>query len=76
MSGADKLYKNTKRLESAKDARQYMSRTINAFDDGRIAEDKARTIGYLIKVFLNAWESQELEERLEELEEHVEEIGR
>ena len=66
------VYDINKRLTNSKQARQYLSATINAFDSGKIDEDHARTIGYLIKVLLSAIEQSDLEERLENLEEIVE----
>lgn len=71
MSGKHKLYKNKVRLQDAKDARRFMQRVINAYDDDRIETEKARAFGYLIKVFLDAYESGELVERVEELEENI-----
>jgi len=62
------VYNIDKRLTNAKQARQYLSATINAFDAGEIDEDHARTLGYLIKVLLSAIEASEFEERLNELE--------
>ena len=76
MAGNKKLYKNSFRLQDATDARRFMQRVINAFDDSRIEEDRARAFGYLIKVFLSTVEASEWEERLEELEKHVENLQR
>ena len=68
MAGNQKLYKNSVRLQDAKDARRFMQRTINAFDDGRIGESRARAFGYLIRTFIKSYQAQELQERVEELE--------
>lgn len=76
MSGAKKIYKNKKRLQDARDARVFMQRVINAFDDNRIPEDRARTFGYLIRTFIKTYEAQELQERVEQLEESVESLER
>ena len=62
------VYQRLKRLRSAKDARQYMQALVEAFDKNRISEKKARTLGYLIKIFLQTYEQAELQERVEELE--------
>lgn len=72
MAGNDKIYKNKKRLQSARDARLYMQRVINAFDDNRINKDKARTFGYLIRTFIKTYEAQELEDRVSFLEDRLE----
>lgn len=74
MAGNDKIYKNKKRLLDAKDARRFMQRVINAYDDERIDTEKARTFGYLIRSFLKTYKAQELEERVENLEETLEGI--
>lgn len=72
MAGNDKLYKNKVRLQDAKDARRFMQRVINAYDDDRIDTEKARGFGYLIRTFLKSYEAQELLERVENLEENLE----
>jgi len=69
------VYGIDKRLTNSKQARQYLSATINAFDAGKIDEDHARTIGYLIKVLLSAIDQSELSERVEELEKIVNSKG-
>ena len=66
------VYDIDKRLTNAKQVRQYLAATINAFDSGKIDEDHARTIGYLCKVIMAAIEQSDLQERLESLEEIVE----
>ena len=68
MAGNQKIYKNSFRLQDGRDARKFMQRVINAFDDSRISEDRARTFGYLIRTFIKTYEAQELQERVEELE--------
>ncbi len=72
MAGNDKIYKNKKRLLDAKDARRFMQRVINAYDDDRIDTEKARTFGYLIRSFLKTYKAQELDERVEQLEKQIE----
>lgn len=62
------VYSQFKRLQNPKDAREFMQKLINAFDKNRVTEDKARTLGYLIKIFLSTWELSDLNERVEELE--------
>jgi len=69
------VYDIDKRLTNAKQARQYLSATINAYDAGEIDENHARTIGYLIKVLLSAIEQSDIEERLEELESIIDKRG-
>lgn len=71
MAGNHKIYKNSFRLHDAKDARKFMQRIVNAYDDGIIDTEKARCFGYLIRCFLKSYESQELDERIEELEKQV-----
>lgn len=62
------VYNIDKRLTNAKQVRQYLSATVNAFDAKEIDEDHARTIGYLCKVLLSAIEQSDFEKRLDELE--------
>lgn len=71
MAGNQKIYKNKTRLQDAKDARKFMQRVINSYDDGRIDTEKARAFGYLIRTFVKTYEAQELLERVEELETKV-----
>ena len=68
MAGNQKIYKNSVRLQDAKDARRFLARVINAYDDGRIDTEKSRAFGYLIRTFVKTFEAQELQERVEELE--------
>ena len=66
------VYQRLKRLRTAKDARQYMQALIEAFDKNEISTSKARTLGYLIKIFLDTYEKADLQSQVEELMESVE----
>ena len=68
-------YKQFKRLQTARDSREFMQKVINAYDKNEIDKDKARTLGYLIKIFIKTYEVAELEERVEKLEELAEQKG-
>ena len=72
---ANSVYKQMKRLQDANDAREFMQAVINAYDKNEIDKDKARTLGYLIKIFIKTYEVAELEERVEKLEELAEQKG-
>lgn len=65
------VYKQFKRLQTARDSREFMQKLINAVDKNKISIEKARTLGYLLKIFLDTVEASEFEERLEELEKIV-----
>ena len=72
MSGEHKIYKNNRRLNDMSAVRKYLARTLNAYDDGRIESQKLRDITYLCKTLMKALESENLEERVEELEQLAE----
>ena len=59
------------RLNKPEDVRRLISRTINELKKDELSEGKAKTIGYLCNILLNAMESTELAKRIEELEERV-----
>jgi len=65
------VYKQMKRLQTARDAREFMQALINAFDKNEISKDKARTLGYLIKIFLQSYEVAELQQEVEEIREII-----
>ena len=46
------VYKQMKRLKKASHSREYMQKLINSYDKNEISKDKARTLGYLIKIFI------------------------
>ena len=66
------VYKQFKRLQNARQAREFMQKTINAFDKNKISEGKARALGYLIKVFLDTYQLADLQGEVEELKEIIE----
>ncbi len=61
------VYQRLKRLRTARDARQYMQALIEAYDKNEISTDKARALGYLIKIFLDSYEKADLQKQVEEL---------
>ena len=63
------VYKQFKRLQDNKDAREFMQAVINAYDKDEIDTSQARCYGYLIKVFLDTVEASDIQERIEKLEE-------
>lgn len=69
------VYKRLKRLRSATDGREFMQSLINAYDKNEISTEKARALGYLIKIFLDTVEASDIEERIEELEKIVSSKG-
>ena len=64
----NQVYSQFKRLQTARDAREFMQKVINAYDKNEISKDKSRTLGYLIKIFLQTYEQAVLQERVEVLE--------
>ena len=68
MSGARKLYKNKVHLNDLGSCRRYMARVINMLDEGQISGEEARDRGYCIKIISDLIKSEDLEQRVEELE--------
>jgi len=61
-------------LVTAADAKLFLSRVINGVWQGSIpATPVANTLGFLVRCFLDAHDKSEIEERLEKIEEIVEE---
>ena len=65
------VYKQFKRLRTATDSREYMQQLVNALDKNKVSVEKARALGYLIKIFLDTYELENLEERIETLESSI-----
>lgn len=65
------VYSQFKRLQNAQDSRKFMQKLINAYDKNEISTEKARALGYLLKIFLDTVEASDFEKRLEELEQIV-----
>ena len=62
------------RLKTPKDIQNLMARAINSLWTGKMpAGNPAGALGYLSKIFLEAYEKSELEIRLEQLEKRMEE---
>lgn len=62
------------RLKTPKDIQNLMASAINSLWTGRMpAGNPAGALGYLSKIFLEAYEKSELEVRLEQLEKRMEE---
>jgi len=77
MSGENEpIYKYEKRLDSLKAARQYMGAAIIAYDQGKITSEKLSTLSTAINTLIRALEKGDIERRMEELEELLEEKRR
>ena len=59
------------RVNSARDAQKLLSRMINERRRGDIGSEECRDVGYLVKIFLDAFDAGELEERITELEKSI-----
>jgi len=70
------VYSQFKRLQNARHSREYMQQLINAVDKNEVSIKKARCLGYLIKIFLDTYEIENIEERVEELEKIAKNQGR
>jgi len=62
------VYSQFKRLRNISDSREFMQKLINSLDKNEISVEKARALGYLIKIFNDTAELENLEERIETLE--------
>jgi len=63
------------RLKTPEDIKRLMARSINKLWSGEMpASNPAGSLGYLAKIFLEAYEKSELEIRLEAVEKRLEEI--
>ena len=72
MSGKHKMYKNKIHLTDLDSCRRYLSRVINQLDDGVIDGKEARDRGYIIKIIADILQTQDIEQKVEELEKLVE----
>ncbi len=59
------------RLKDARSAKKLLATLINQLYRGEISGDTARDMGYLVKIFLDAVESSDIEKRLSALEERL-----
>lgn len=65
----NKLYKNNIRLSKPKQVRLLMARAVNMFNQNKIDYKDLRAVGYIGGQILSAFETVELKERIEKLEE-------
>ena len=72
LSEDTKVYRNKIRLENSRQVQRLLARTINLLNDGELSEGKAKTIGYLSGILLKSFETIDLEERLRQLEQQIE----
>ena len=70
------IYEYEKRLDSFKSARQFQAKAITAFDQGKITAEKLKAISTAMNTLLRALEQSDLEERMEKLEELVQDNKR
>ena len=62
------VYSQFKRLRNISDSREFMQKLINSLDKNEISVEKARALGYLIKIFNDTAQLENLEARIETLE--------
>lgn len=72
MAEKQRIYKNSIRLENPQAVQRLLARTINLLNDNMIDVHRAKAIGYLSNILLHAFESVNLEKRIEELESAIE----
>ena len=66
------IYEYEKRLDSMKSARQFQAKALVKFDQGEISADKLKAISTAMNTLLRALEQSDLEDRMERLEEQLE----
>ena len=66
------IYNIEKRLDSMKSARQFQAKAITAYDHGKISAEKLSTISKAMNTLLRALDSDQLEKRLNNIEEQLE----
>jgi len=59
------------RLNDLRDAQKLLKKLINERYRDELETGKARDIGYLLKVFIEAYEKSDLEKRIEALEQNL-----
>jgi len=69
------MYKNRIRLENPRHVQRLLARTINYLHEGEITDNKARVVGYLCGIMLRGFETVDLQQRIEELEEYAKRGG-
>ena len=65
------IYRNKIRLDNSRAIQRLLSRTVNMLIADEMAEGKARTIGYLCNIMLNAYDSIDLDKRITAVEEKI-----
>lgn len=66
---------NTVRLNTATKVTKFMANVINQLNQGKIDPNKARALGYLCSVQLQGIEKAELEKKVEQLENMINDRG-
>ncbi len=64
------------RLNNPAQVRRFLNRTINQLLNGEIKSDDARCVGYLSNILLKSIETEELENRLTEIEKQMAKEGK
>lgn len=73
MGESKPIYDYEKRLDSMKSVRQFMSKAVMAYDRGDITSEKLSTFSTAINTLIRALEKGDIEQRMEELEQLLEE---
>lgn len=68
------IYRNKVRLNKPKDVQKLLARTANMLIDDEINDAKARAIGYLCQIMLKGFETIDLQQQINELQEFKDEL--
>lgn len=68
------IYRNKVRLNKPQDVQKLLARTANMLIDDEISDTKARAIGYLCKIMLKGFETVDLQQQINELQEFKDEL--
>ncbi len=69
------LYKNDVRISDVRSINRLLQRVVNSLLKDEITEGKARTIGYIANIMITGFKAGDLEDRLTELEENINNKG-
>lgn len=75
MNKYNELYKTDLRLDSARSVRQLLGRVVNMRLREEIDSETSRDIGYLCNIMLSALKVGDLEEKMQELEDYLDNVS-
>jgi hypothetical protein len=74
LSESVQMYKNKVRFNRPRDVQKLLTRTANILVDDQISDAKARVIGYLCQIMFKGFETIDLQEQIDELQQFKESL--